>query len=96
MADHGLTVTDETTAMPVTTRALVGTVVAFDDDSGLGIVSSEEGSYPFHCTAVADGSRHADAGATVMFRVAPGHAGRNEARDIVVAQRSSREPSLGG
>lgn len=61
-----------------------GTVVAFDDSRGLGIVRGDRGAatgveYPFHCTAIADGTRTIDVGATVTWRVAPGRMGRWEA-----------------
>ena len=39
-------------------RARQGTVVEFDDPRGLGVVRADDGfDYPFHCTAIADGSR---------------------------------------
>jgi cold shock CspA family protein len=68
----------------------VGTVGAFDDDRGLGEVT-EDGpdgagrTWPFHCTAVADGSRHADAGARVRFRLRAGHLGALEADGLAPA-----------
>jgi hypothetical protein len=69
----------------VTTRSDAGVVAEFDDDAGLGVVEAMSGErYPFHCTAVADGSRHVDVGAPVRFALAPAHAGRIEARDLVV------------
>jgi cold shock CspA family protein len=61
---------------------LTGTVVAFDERRGLGEIESEGEHYPFHCTAVADGSRVVSVGAEVEFVVAPGPAGRWEAAHI--------------
>ena len=35
---------------------LEGTVTAFDDDAGLGVITATDGTaYPFHCTQIADG-----------------------------------------
>ena len=53
---------------------------AFDDDAGLGTVTDAEGhEHPFHCTAIADGSRTIDPGTAVVFDLVPGHNGRWEA-----------------
>jgi cold shock CspA family protein len=61
----------------------VGVVSEFDDPRGLGAVLDDDGrSYPFHCTALADGTRHVEVGARVVFVVAPGHRGRYEARAV--------------
>ena len=60
-----------------------GTVASFDDPRGLGVVRSDEGvDYPFHCTAIADGSRTVDEGSSVAFRVVAGRLGRWEATDL--------------
>jgi cold shock CspA family protein len=57
-----------------------GTVVGFDEGRGVGVVADEDGRrYPFHCTAIADGSRTIAEGTRVCFVVAPGHLGRLEA-----------------
>jgi cold shock CspA family protein len=62
-----------------------GTVVSFDDPRGLGEVRADEGvDYPFHCTAVADGSRSISVGTSVAFRVVAGRLGRWEATGLVV------------
>jgi cold shock CspA family protein len=62
---------------------LNGTVTEFDDDRGLGTVTADDGTaYPFHCTAIADGSRTIETGTTVTFDVVPGHLGRWEAATI--------------
>jgi cold shock CspA family protein len=60
-----------------------GVVTQFDDDRGLGTLRADDGrSLDFHCTAVADGSRHIEAGTRVVFWVGPGHGGRSEARHV--------------
>lgn len=60
-----------------------GRVVAFDEHRGRGEIEASDGTcYPFHCTAIADGSRTIDDKASVMFSVAPGPLGRWEAVEI--------------
>jgi cold shock CspA family protein len=60
-----------------------GRVASFDPEVGLGRVVDDGGrTYPFHCVAIADGSRHIEPGARVRFRVAAGLPGRWEAADI--------------
>lgn len=60
-----------------------GTVVTFDAAVGWGVVRSDRGAeHPFHCTAVADGSRHVEPGTAVAFTVVAGHNGRWEASSI--------------
>jgi cold shock CspA family protein len=60
-----------------------GTVARFDEEVGLGTVAAEDGrSYPFHCTALADGTRTVPEGASVRFDVVPGHLGRWEATAV--------------
>ena len=60
-----------------------GEVVAFDDPRGLGVVRADGGGdLPFHCTAIADGSRTIAVGARVRFRVVPGRLGRWEADQL--------------
>jgi CspA family cold shock protein len=45
-----------------------GIVAAFDEQSGLGVVATHEGTeYPFHCIEIADGSRAIDLGTEVSF-----------------------------
>ena len=57
-----------------------GVISDFDEPRGLGTIRSSTGEeLPFHCTAIADGSRTIDVGAAVTFSVAPGHLGRYEA-----------------
>jgi cold shock CspA family protein len=60
-------------------------VTAFDDDAGLGEITSDDGEVlGFQCTRIADGSRTVDVGARVVYEVAPGHRGRWEAVAVVV------------
>ncbi len=62
-----------------------GTVEAFDAQVGLGTVRADDGrQLPFHCTAIADGSRTVPVGARVAFEIEPGRLGRWEAADLVV------------
>lgn len=57
----------------------------FDEGVGLGVLSCPDGTrYPFHCTAIADGSRVIPVGTQVTFRLLAARAGRYEATDIVV------------
>ncbi|MFI5052733.1 MAG: hypothetical protein ACHQDE_00100 [Acidimicrobiia bacterium] len=66
-----------------------GRVVTFDDHRGLGEVETEAGSvperqtgamrYPFHCTAIDDGSRTVAEGAAVEFELVIGPLGQLEA-----------------
>jgi cold shock CspA family protein len=60
-----------------------GTVASFEKDRGLGEVATAEGTiYPFHCTAIADGSRDIAVGKQVTFTIIAGHLGRLEATAI--------------
>jgi cold shock CspA family protein len=60
-----------------------GRVDAYDPGRGLGAVARDDGRrFGFHCTAITDESRDIPVGATVTFRVAPGHLGRWEAATI--------------
>ncbi len=71
--------------MATTTRRR-GTVTEFDDAIGLGVVTDAQGAaLPFHCTAIADGSRSIPIGADVHFDVVPGRSGRWEATSLVAA-----------
>lgn len=60
-----------------------GTVADFDERRGLGTIEADGTSFPFHCTAVLDGSRMVDVGARVVFEVRPASRGRWEATHIV-------------
>jgi cold shock CspA family protein len=63
-----------------------GTVTAFDGTRGLGEVTADDGAvYPFHATAVADGSRQIAPGSVVEFEVVAGHLGRWEAAAVAPA-----------
>lgn len=65
---------------------LSGVVADFSFDAGLGEVAADDGRrFPFHCTAIADGTRDIAPGARVRFRVVAGHHGRWEAADVVTA-----------
>lgn len=44
-------------------------------------------AWPFHCTAVADGSRHIEVGTAVYFSLRPGHHGRWEANPVSPRRR---------
>ena len=59
-----------------------GTVTAFDEPRGLGTIESDGTEYPFHCTAILDGTRSIDVGAPVSFEVRPAGMGRWEAAEI--------------
>jgi cold shock CspA family protein len=60
-----------------------GVVAEFDEPRGLGVIRGDDGAdVPFHCTAIADGSRTAETGRRVRFEVVPGLLGRWEASGI--------------
>jgi len=60
-----------------------GHVAAYDARRGLGIIARDDGhQFGFHCTAITDGTRDIPVGATVTFRVVPGHLGAWEAATI--------------
>jgi cold shock CspA family protein len=60
-----------------------GTVESYDDHAGFGWVVADDGArHWFHCTQIADGTRHAEQGQRVRFTVVPGHLGRWEAADL--------------
>ena len=61
----------------------IGVVAEFDEPRGLGVVRDDDGTtLPFHCTALADGTRTSSVGTRVVFSVAAGHGGRYEARAV--------------
>lgn len=71
--------------LPVPLGEGSGVVASFDDPRGLGVVRRDDGvEYPFHCTAIADGSRTIAVGTRVTWSVAAGRLGRWEAVDISV------------
>jgi cold shock CspA family protein len=50
-----------------------GRVESFDSHRGTGIVIDDAGDeYPFHCTAITDGTRDIEPGTRVRFAVTPG------------------------
>lgn len=59
-----------------------GAVVAFDERRGLGTIEADGRSYPFHCTALLDGTRAVEVGTTVTFEIRPAGMGRWEATRI--------------
>ena len=60
-----------------------GRVRTFDEGRGLGEIEADDGTaFLFHCTAVADGSRHIAPGTPVEFDVVAGHLGHWEAAAI--------------
>ncbi len=68
---------------PVGGTPLVGEVIEFDDDRGLGVVEYGPGErIPFHCTAISDGSRSVAVGTVVAFVVSAGRLGQLEARTV--------------
>jgi cold shock CspA family protein len=70
-------------ATPPSFESDTGVVEAFDEARGLGTVRASNGAeLPFHCTAIADGSRTIPVGERVRFRVMPGVMGRWEATEI--------------
>ena len=70
-------------------NAREGTVSSFDAPRGLGVVTDDEGhDYPFHCTAIVDGTRTIDPGTRVHFEIAPG-LGRWEATALEPAAAKS-------
>lgn len=56
--------------------------MAFDEARGLGEVEVDGARYPFHCTAIADGTRTIPVGTEVTFELRPGGSGRWEATAI--------------
>jgi cold shock CspA family protein len=60
-----------------------GVVVAYDDHRGVGEVEDLRGRrVPFHCTAIADGTRTIAVDAHVEFRVVTGPLGTLEAAEL--------------
>jgi cold shock CspA family protein len=63
-----------------------GRVAGFDDHRGRGEVETRGGlHFPFHCTAIADGTRTIPVGADVRFRLVIGPLGKLEATAIAPA-----------
>ena len=64
---------------------LTGSVATFDEAGGYGVIEStgpDAGTWFFHCTAIADGSRVITEGAPVQFEVVAGRLGRFEATNL--------------
>jgi cold shock CspA family protein len=60
-----------------------GVVSDFDEPRGLGRITASTGEVlPFHCTAIADGTRTISVGERVRFQVSPGPQGHWEATHI--------------
>ena len=60
-----------------------GRVATFDDHAGRGEIEAGGGMrFPFHCTAIADGSRTVAPDTLVKFRLRPGPLGALEATAI--------------
>ena len=63
-----------------------GRVANFDEHVGRGEVEARGGlHFPFHCTAIADGSRTIATDTAVKFRLVPGPLGALEAISIKTA-----------
>jgi cold shock CspA family protein len=61
-----------------------GVVADFDEPRGLGTITTSRGAtLPFHCTAIADGTRTIPVGERVRFEVVAGPLGRWEAAHII-------------
>ena len=64
-------------------RRQSGTVTEFDEARGLGIVTSADAHWwPFHCTAIAGGTRSIAVGTNVTFSLVASHLGRWEATEL--------------
>ncbi len=60
-----------------------GVVTEFDAEVGLGvIVDGDDSRWPFHCTAIADGTRTIEVGTVVRFERTWGAPGRWEAGSV--------------
>jgi hypothetical protein len=60
-----------------------GEVAEFDEHAGRGRVEARGGlRFPFHCTAIADGSRTIAVGTPVSFRLVLGPLGAVEATGV--------------
>jgi cold shock protein len=67
----------------------LGQIAVYDEHRGLGEVEAAGGlRYPFHCTAILDGTRFVAVGADVEFTVVAGPLGRYEASAIRKIVRS--------
>jgi cold shock CspA family protein len=58
-------------------------VAEFDEARGLGTITADDGTArPFHCTAIADGTRTIEVATPVTYEVVAGPMGRWEASAI--------------
>jgi cold shock protein len=63
-----------------------GRVESFDELVGRGRIEARGGlHFPFHCTAIADGTRTIAPDTAVRFRLVPGPLGTLEATAVTVA-----------
>jgi CspA family cold shock protein len=80
-------------ATPGLCERAAGRVTVFDEPGGLGTVVTDYGrSLPFHCTAIADGSRTIAVGTRVAFSVVAGHLGRWEATGLAACAAAADSP----
>ncbi len=63
-------------------RYRAGVVVSYDAHRGDGFVAVEGSDVWFHCTQIADGTRHIEPGTPVTLDLVPGLMGRLEARAV--------------
>jgi cold shock CspA family protein len=62
---------------------MIGRVIEFDEHRGLGALESDDGRrYPFHCTAIADGTRTIPVDVPVDFEIVAGPLGGYEAGSV--------------
>lgn len=70
------------TLVSTSLRSVTGTVAAFDEGVGLGVIVGDDGTdYSFHCVEIADESRVIVVGADVEFTTRA-KLGRIEAGDV--------------
>ena len=60
-----------------------GLVERYDADAGLGTLADGALRFPFHCTAIADGTRQIAEGTEVYYLLRIGSIGRVEADDLL-------------
>ena len=66
---------------------VLGVIESFDDHRGDGILRSDEGErFYFHCVAIANGTRHIDAGVRAEGQRRVGHVGRDEVTEVTLAE----------
>jgi hypothetical protein len=67
-----------------------GRVATFDDLAGRGEIEARGGlRFPFHCTAIADGSRTIATDTPVRFQLVPGPLGALEAVAVTPAEATA-------